>query len=160
REGASARPRGVLACAGAAAALDRGRPPPAGADARSRGDLEDDRALDLGGGPAHEGLAGWIGDRNYKRAPRREPDRQYHHRLAELPWHHRSRVPVDVDSVQIQVRHAGLLGEHAGEIVLEDVAETDERLAQQLTILRSLCERPVELVGRDEALVEQDRAEL
>src|SRR5262249_44725228 len=128
--------------------------------ARRGRDAEDDRAVDLGRELPHERLVGWIGDRDHEPALGREPDRQRHQRLAELPRHHRGRVAVDVDSVQVQVWHAGLLGEHAREILLEHVAEPNEGLAEQLTLLGALRERPVELLRRNETLVEQDRAEL
>src|SRR5207342_2116120 len=64
------------------------------------------------------------------------------------------RGHADVDELDI-----GLLGQNAGDVVLEAEPKADERLAEELALLL-LLERPVEVLVRDEPLAQQERSEV
>ena len=66
---------------------------------------------------------------------------------------------VDGGDADVDELDAGLLGQHARDVVLEADAQPHERLAEQLALLR-LLECAVELLVRDQALAQQQRAQV
>ena len=65
------------------------------------------------------------------------------------------RVGFEVDE-----RDAGLFGQRAGQLVLEDESEADEGLAEEATVDAALGQRVVELGLGDQALFDQQFAKL
>ena len=132
---------------------------PGGAQRRGRRHEQPDR---LPGGELelrHQGLVGRVGDRNRDVTVGMEPDRDRPQLLRLCPGEQLDGPVVDGGDPDVDEVDVGLLGQHAGDVVLEAEAQPHQRLAEELALLL-LLERLVELLVRDQALAQQQRAQV
>jgi hypothetical protein len=88
-----------------------------------------------------------------------KPQRDRAQLLGLAPRKHLDGAVVDGGDADVDELDVRLLGEHAGDVVLEAEAEADERFTEQLARLL-LLECLVELLVGDETLAQEERAEV